>query len=83
MPVLWGHSKEEQTMKSEGIDQYTKWFDLMEMDFSLHHSTGGWTCVAMFRYTDTEEYSSPVLPSVSDALHFMYARIMKDVRSPY
>jgi hypothetical protein len=73
--------RKEQAVNSEGIAQYTRWFELMKMDFSLHYSSGGWLCIAHFRQGGADEYVTDVLPSVSEAMQSIYTLIMKDVRS--
>jgi hypothetical protein len=82
MAVLTGHSKEEEVQTSGDLEQYTKWFEIMEMDFSLHHSVSGWTCIAMFRSGKKEEYVilGRTVPAVLNA---MYGLIMQDVRNPF
>jgi hypothetical protein len=84
MPVLWGHSKSEEAMNDGGIiEQYTKWFEIMNMDFSLHYSVAGWKCVARIRDIDVEEYVTYLFPTIEEALHSIYALVMKDIRNPF
>ena len=78
MPVTYGHSHEPSLNVSHDIDQYTKWFELMNMDFELLHIGHSWICNAWSREKNSVLVSgSGTKKTVSEALHTCYS----DVRS--
>ena len=78
MPVTYGHSHEPPTHASHDIEQYTKWFVLMDMDFELLHIGNSWICNAWSREKNTVLVSgSGTKETVSEALHACYS----DIRS--
>lgn len=68
---------------SGDIEQYTKWFDRIGMDFTLMHTARGWTCSAVDRSTGKMKYATGDFDAVSKALHDIYASIMRDIRNPF
>ena len=76
MPVTYGHSNEQPTHASHDIEQYTKWFELMNMDFELLHIGHSWICNAWSREKNSVLVSgSGTKKTVSEALHACYSDI--------
>ena len=78
MPVTYGHKHHTNLNVSHDIDQYTKWFNLMEMDFELLHIGNSWICNAWSREKNSVLVSgSGIKETVAEALHACYS----DIRS--
>jgi hypothetical protein len=78
MPLIYGHQHELPINASSDIDQYTKWFELMNMDFELVHIGHSWMCNAWSREKNSVLVSgSGTKKTVSEALHACYS----DIRS--
>jgi hypothetical protein len=78
MPVIYGHPQEPITSSSNDINQYTKWFQLMNMDFELLHIGNSWMCNAWSREKNSVLVSgSGTKETVAEALHACYS----DIRS--
>ena len=78
MPLIYGHQQESPINACNDIDQYTKWFELMNMDFELLHIGQSWICNAWAREKDSVLVSgSGTKKTVPEALHACYS----DIRS--
>lgn len=76
MPVTYGHPGEPMQHVSTDLEQYTKWFDLMEIDFELAHIGSNWICNAWSRdKSGLFCASSGNKGTVSEALHQCYSDI--------
>jgi hypothetical protein len=76
MPVTYGHPQDMPFNQSHDIDQYTKWFNLMNMDFELLHIGNSWICNAWSREKNTELVSSSgAKQTISEALQQCYSDI--------
>ena len=76
MPLIYGHSKDQTSNESYDVYQYTKWFDLMNMDFELRHIGNSWVCNAWSREKNsTLQSSSGTKETVSQALQQCYSDI--------
>ena len=77
MPLIYGHQHELPINASSDIDQYTKWFELMNMDFELVHIGNSWICNAWSRERNVLVSGSGTKKTISEALHACYS----DIRS--
>jgi hypothetical protein len=74
MPLIYGQSQ-DMNFTSNDIDQYTKWFNLMEMDFELLHIGNSWICEAWSRNGEIPTSTSAPKKTVTEALHACYSDI--------
>ena len=76
MPLIYGQSQEPSFNAAHDLTQYTKWFELMKMDFELLHIGDSWICNAWSREKNTELVSgSGTKKTISEALHACYSDI--------
>ncbi len=76
MPITYGHPNEITPNISNDLEQYTKWFNLMNMDFELSHIGNSWICKAWSRNKDSlVQSSSGTKPTIDEALHQCYSDI--------
>jgi hypothetical protein len=75
MPLIYGQNN-ETALRSNDIDQYTKWFNIMDMDFQLMHIGNSWICEAWSRDKDAFIVStSGRKNTITEALHSCYSEI--------
>lgn len=80
MPLIYGHQHESPINASSGVEQYTKWFELMDMDFELLHIGNSWICNAWSREKNSVLITgSGTKKTINEALHACYS----DVRSVF
>lgn len=76
MPVTYGHPDKPVHNVSTDIEQYTKWFDLMGIDFDLWRTDNSWICNAWSRgKNSTIVASSGKRETLGEALHKCYSEI--------
>jgi|694.fasta_scaffold07560_44 hypothetical protein len=81
MPSTWGSSPEEDnSYAGNDIPQYTKFFDLHDMDFEMRRVSGLWDVLAWTRGEDDVWAVSKKFESLGDAFNSCYTEVKKQMR---
>ena len=83
MPSTWGSSPEEDnSYAGNDIPQYTKFFDLHDMDFEMRRVSGLWDVLAWTRGDEDVWAVSKKLESLGEAFNSCYTEVKKQMRLP-
>ena len=81
MPSTWGTSPDENNpYAGNDIPQYTKFYDLHEMDFEVRRVSGLWDAVAWTRNNEDVWAVSKKCESLGEALNSCYTEVKKQMR---
>lgn len=83
MPSTWGSSPEDSnSFVGNDISQYTKFFDLHEMDFEMRRVSGLWDVLAWTRDNDNVWAVSKKCEMLGDAFNSCYTEVKMQMRLP-
>jgi hypothetical protein len=80
MPSSWGTEQNSPAASGYDIAQFTKWFDMMELDFEILRQAGRWNVTCWTR-NDMKFIASSSGHQLDDALMGLYSQANKIRRS--
>ena len=80
MPSSWGTAENSPAASGHDIAQFTKWFDLMELDFEILRQAGRWNVTCWTR-CDMKFVASSSKRELDDALMALYSEVNRIRRS--
>ena len=80
MPSSWGTEEKKLTTSGYDIAQFTKWFDLMGLDFEILRQAGRWNVTCWTR-NDMKFVATCSNQELDTAMMSVYSQVMKMHRS--
>jgi hypothetical protein len=81
MPSTWGTTEKTLATSGHDIAQFTKWFDLMGLDFEILRQAGRWNVTCWTR-ADMKFIASSNEHELDDALVVIYREVTRLRRRP-
>jgi hypothetical protein len=80
MPSTWGTEEKKLSTTGGYLLQFTKWFDLMGLDFEILRQAGRWNVTCWTR-ADMKFVATCSNQELDDAMLAVYSQVMKMRRS--